>query len=196
MKSKLYHSAITQQILKKAIILVIIYLIGLPFLSINNYQTNASFAKAKYIQNTRDEITTVFLVRHAEKIKSTTDDPVLHPDGVERSKKLCELLSEAGISRIYSTDYIRTKETVRPLAELLNQEIIIYSPGKNQIVSDIINKDKGLNILISGHSNTIPGLVNKLIKEEKYKQINDDVHNKIFIVSLSKKSSKCSVILY
>lgn len=43
---------------------------------------------------------------------------------------------------------------------------------------------KGKTIVVAGHSNTTPALVNALLKEKKYESLPDSVYNKFWIVTL------------
>ncbi|MFC2096799.1 phosphoglycerate mutase family protein [Bacteroidota bacterium] len=143
---------------------------------------------------TKDKlITTIFLVRHAEKENDGSRDPELNKKGEERADKLCEMLIKSEITAIYSTNYKRTKNTAAPLAKKTDIEIQIYKPNDKSVIKDIIDKNKGSNILIVGHSNTIPKLVNQLINKEKYVDLTDDEYNKLFVVSLTENGSKCFV---
>ena len=65
---------------------------------------------------------TIYLVRHAEKLAG--DDPSLTPEGAARAELLAETLGDAGIVRIYSTDYARTRGTAAPLAAARNHQTI------------------------------------------------------------------------
>lgn len=100
----------------------------------------------------------VILVRHAER-----DDgqKVLNDKGKERANRLANILREAGIEAIFSSDYQRTKQTAQPLCELLNLEPIIYDAGNLPALVTLIKKDySGKKILVVGHSNTIPETIN------------------------------------
>jgi len=44
----------------------------------------------------------------------------------------------------------------------------------------------GKTVLIVGHSNTIPGLVNKIIKKDKYDQIKDYNNSNLYIICRQK----------
>ena len=44
---------------------------------------------------------------------------------------------------------------------------------------------KGKTILIVGHSNTVPAMVNHLLKEEKLEQLGENEYDKIFIVQIA-----------
>ena len=63
-------------------------------------------------------VTTVILVRHAEKkIEPNNQDPDLTPEGVERAQEIARMFGEAGINAIYATQYKRTQQTVKPLSD-------------------------------------------------------------------------------
>src|SRR6267378_496425 len=65
-------------------------------------------------------ITTVILVRHAEKvIDPNNSDPDLSPAGQVRAQELARMFGDSGINAIYATQYKRTQESVRPLADRL-----------------------------------------------------------------------------
>ena len=80
--------------------------------------------------------TTIFLVRHAEKVDSSRD-PELSLPGKARAVRLKELLSEVGIDHIYSTDYIRTRDTAKPLAEVMDLPIESYRPFEEELVETL-----------------------------------------------------------
>lgn len=127
--------------------------------------------------------TTLFLVRHAEKMDSSRD-PELSLQGKARAVRLMELLSEAGVDHVYSTDYIRTRDTAKPLAEKLALTIESYRPFDEELVAKLKTKMDGKEILVVGHSNTIPDLVNKLIGEQAYQQLADDAYSNLFVVTI------------
>ena len=113
------------------------------------------------------QISTYYLIRHAEKVKSESADPVLHADGEKRAAKWAEIFSDIPFDAVYSTNYIRTMETARPTANSQKLDIINYHPIKIDY-QKFVENTKGKTVLIVGHSNTIPGFVNKLIGVGKY----------------------------
>jgi phosphohistidine phosphatase SixA len=111
---------------------------------------------SKYIESPE---TTIFLFRHAEKADSK--NPPLTDWGQKRANDLANTLREAGITEIYSSDYIRTQQTVQPMANQWNLEIKSYNPRDLESFSSILKSSSG-NIAVSGHSNTTPELVKLL----------------------------------
>jgi hypothetical protein len=63
---------------------------------------------------------TIILVRHAEKkIEPENKDPDLSPAGLARAQELVRIFSNTGITAIYATQFKRTQQTVKPLADKL-----------------------------------------------------------------------------
>ena len=89
---------------------------------------------------------------------------------------------------MYSTNYKRTQQTALPIAKEQNLEIISYT-AKELISEKFIADNKGKNIVIVGHSNTTPELVNRLLGEKKYEDIADRENNNVFIVTLNKNKT-------
>lgn len=138
----------------------------------------------------------VFLVRHAEKMDESTD-AALSIEGIERSNRLKEILAEAEIDHMYSTDFQRTKNTLKPIAEYRQLEIETYSVDTLWEFSQHILKHVSGNILIIGHSNSIPNLANLLIGNEEYAEFKHEEYGKIIIISiLDKKVSGSFTIKY
>ena len=110
-------------------------------------------------------------------------DPKLNEYGMLRAIKWQEYFSDKNISKIYSTNYKRTLETVKPIQESSDIIPIIYSPSdidyKNFIMSNKIEV-----VLIVGHSNTIPDFVNGLISENVYSQIDDLNNSNLYVVNI------------
>lgn len=104
---------------------------------------------------------TFYLLRHAEKQKDGTKDPHLTKKGRQRAALLAQQLSLANISKIYSTDYNRTQETVKPLSELLGISVEAYNPRNLEEFAEALKTETG-QIVIVGHSDTTPTLTSLL----------------------------------
>ena len=72
---------------------------------------------------------TVILVRHAEKDRDDPTDPGLTERGIRRAEALAKTLRAAGVTKLYATEYQRTKATLQPLSELLGLPVESYAAG-------------------------------------------------------------------
>ncbi len=130
-------------------------------------------------------VTTFYLIRHAEKDRSNPDDadPELNQKGLGRAMHWAEILKDANIDAIFSTDYARTSMTAAPTSVKNNIDVQYYDPRTlelDQFKTDNLNK----NVLVVGHSNTTPQLVNMLLGEEKYQALDDRENGTLFIVKI------------
>lgn len=139
--------------------------------------------------------TTYYLIRHGEKMRTNPNDPdpSLDIDGMVRAKDWATYFEPMRIDEIYITKFKRTKQT----ASLIAQQKMItpkrYEP--NALYSeDFLKKTNGKNVLIVGHSNTIPQLVNKLIGEKKYEDMYDTEYGTLFTVTLDGSEKKVTRI--
>lgn len=133
------------------------------------------------------EVTTLFIVRHAEKASDGTSDPDLNEIGKDRANRLANLLQNEELTAIYSTPYKRNMQTAQPTAEKHSLNIEEYDPRNPAgLFEEILSNHQGGNILITGHSNTVPGLLNILLGERRFAQLNDDEYENFFIVYLKK----------
>ena len=108
--------------------------------------------------------TTVVLVRHAEK-ELTGDDPGLTELGVQRAAALAHVAGEMGVDAVYSTQYLRTRATAEPLANLLDLElnVITATPSYAAEMADIVrSRHDGETVVIVSHSNTVPDIIAEL----------------------------------
>ncbi len=128
-----------------------------------------------------DSITTLFLVRHAEKAQNDLYDPTLTPEGENRADELKYILKHVKLDAIYSTPYRRTKQTVLPTAEDKNLEIQYYKPGEKGFLEKVLTTYPGGTVLIAGHSNTIPGLANELTGHNEFNDLADAIYDNLFI---------------
>ncbi len=109
-------------------------------------------------------ITTIIVVRHAEKnIEPTNQDPDLSTAGQARAQELARMFGNAGVNAIYATQYKRTQETVKPLADRLGLSVnVVDSKQTKELVRQILTNHRGQTIFVAGHNNTTPEIVNAL----------------------------------
>jgi len=136
-----------------------------------------------------NDCSTFYLIRHAEKVRTNKSDkdPKLNERGIVRALNWKEYFINKEISKIYSTNYKRTLETVKPIEEAKGLTTILYSPS-NIDYKDFISSNKGQIVLVVGHSNTIPNFVNELINDQIYTQIDDLNNSNLYIVNLCDSS--------
>ena len=126
--------------------------------------------------------TQYYFIRHAEKADSTKN-PDLSKKGLERAQEWKAIFSEINFDAVYSTDFKRTLQTINPIV-LENGKILkIYNP-KIVDIETFKKETIGKIILIVGHSNTIPKMVNQIIKENKYSDIAENQFGNLYIVTL------------
>ena len=112
-------------------------------------------------------ITTVYIVRHAEKstMVASDPDPDLTSVGQRRAEALASRLGTAGVTAIIATQFKRSQETAQPLAAALRIQPEIIPAGarsSSDSVAAAVLRHRGGKVLIVGHSNTIPGIIEAL----------------------------------
>lgn len=133
----------------------------------------------------QEKLTTVILVRHAEKENDGSKNPELSEAGKKRALLLTDMFSKTKIDAIYSTNFKRTEATVAPLASQHSLPITHYDGAKPAEVDEMISKWKGGTILICGHSNTTPAIINRLIGKEEYKTFDDGDYSNLIILTFA-----------
>ena len=107
-------------------------------------------------------ITTVFVVRHADKA-SPSADALDDPLGIARAAELARVLADAGVEAIYHSDTVRAQQTAAPLAGALGLAPIEYpAPDVAALVDALLADHRGERVLVVGHSNTVPDIVEEL----------------------------------
>ncbi|PKP32030.1 MAG: phosphoglycerate mutase [Bacteroidetes bacterium HGW-Bacteroidetes-17] len=137
-----------------------------------------------FSQEEHKELSTYYLIRHAEKQIVNNPNPELTDEGILRAEKWALIFKDIKFDAVYSTDYLRTIATAQPTAQSQNLEIFLYHPIKMDI-KQFLKETEGKTVLMVGHSNTIPAFVNKLIEKEKYKDIPDENFGNLYIVEFS-----------
>ncbi len=136
--------------------------------------------------------TTVFVMRHAEKATAPAEDPPLSPTGEARAMELAQHFGGApkglGLDCIIVSEFRRTQETVRPLANRLGIPVIVV-PAKDSAATArrALNENRGGRVLIVGHSNTVPEIVEELSGKE-VPEMRDTEYGILYIVSVPRFS--------
>jgi 2,3-bisphosphoglycerate-dependent phosphoglycerate mutase len=108
---------------------------------------------------------TLILVRHAEKkiVPPENKDPDLSTEGVARAEELARMFGNSGITGIYATQYKRTQQTVKPLADKLKLSVTtVEARATADLVKQIRALPAGQVVFIASHNNTVPELIAEL----------------------------------
>jgi broad specificity phosphatase PhoE len=139
-------------------------------------------------------VTTVILVRHAEKkIEPNNPDPDLAPEGVERAQEIARVFCDAGVNAIYATQFKRTQQTVKPLSDRTGVPVSLLDANQtDELVNRIKTSLRGKTIFIAGHNNTVPAIVSTL-SGESYPLIPESEYDNLFIVTIY-RAGKAKVV--
>lgn len=148
-------------------LLLYIFLLGLP----------ASLMAQKSSKTSR-----YFFIRHAEKVLNVKN-PDLTPKGKERAQEWAAMFQHYKIDKVLSTDYKRTIQTAQPIATKNRVRVEKYNPRKFD-VAKFLQSTKGKNVVIVGHSNSTPTLVNSFLKKNKYQQIDEKIYGNLYILTI------------
>lgn len=104
-------------------------------------------------------VTTVILVRHAEKASQEDASP-LTPAGTARAIELARVLTSAKIDAIYTTQFRRVQDTAAPFATASGITPVVRNAGSafpgyaTDLAKEILTQHRGHTVLVVGHTNT------------------------------------------
>jgi len=139
--------------------------------------------------NTIQETTTYYFIRHAEK------DPNLTAEGLKRAQRWAEVLKDIPLDMVLSTNYKRTLQTGAPIAGSKQLSIENFN-ASNGFDDEFRKRTHGKSVLVVGHSNTTPQFVNEILGEEKYANIDDTENGALFIVQILPNKEILDQVLY
>ena len=100
----------------------------------------------------------IYVVRHAEKESESAD--ALSALGKSRAACLATTLKDAKITAVFTSPYQRTQQTAAPTAEEFKVTVkTIKSDDYQAIASAAGEAARSGDVLIVGHSNTVPQIV-------------------------------------
>ncbi|MCL6217602.1 phosphoglycerate mutase family protein [Zunongwangia pacifica] len=170
--------------MKKNILYLLLSLVFIATSCQQQPQKNQEKSEPKF-----DKISTYYFIRHAEKDTTDTENhnPALTAEGKQRAENWKNVFTDVDFDAIYSSDFIRTKETAQPTADSKNLAIEIYD--HTQLNSEEFQKaTKGKKVLVVGHTNTTPYFANAVLGEDYFKNdIDETQHGKLFIVQVHLK---------
>ena len=147
-----------------------------------------------YFATFQRPVTTVILTRHAEKvIDPKNPDPDLTPAGQARAQELVRIFGDSGINAIYNTQYKRTQQTAKPLADKLGlTPTLVTSTNTADLVARIRTQNSGQVVFVAGHNNTVPEIVAAL-GGPTFPIIPETEYDNLFIVTIY-RTGKAKVV--
>jgi phosphohistidine phosphatase SixA len=122
----------------------------------------------------------LFVVRHAEKVDQSKD-PHLSEAGQARARALAALLAQSGAAAVYATEYQRTSETAKPLADRLGLPIQhVPATDTPRLVEQLKARHAQDIVVVVGHSNTVPEILK--LYGVSISPIADDDFGNVFVV--------------
>ena len=139
-------------------------------------------------------ITTVILVRHAEKVIDPNNPDVdLSPAGQARAQEIVRMFGDAGINAIYATQYKRTQQSVKPLADKLGLPVNqVNSKNTVELINQIKSQHSGQLIFIAGHNSTVPEIIAAL-GGPQYPVIPETEYDNLYVVTVY-RTGKAKVV--
>lgn len=136
----------------------------------------------------------IVLVRHAETTPDGSPDPALSGAGLERAGRLARLMVDAGITRVHSSPYRRTRQTAALPAASAGRDVETYDPRDLPTFADRLLAEPGRHLVV-GHSNTTPALVG-LLGGEPGPDIAEDEHGRIYVLFPADGAVRTLVLRY
>jgi broad specificity phosphatase PhoE len=102
-------------------------------------------------------VSTVFLVRHAEKNPHPAGgDAGLSTIGLLRARQLARVLGDAGVSAVYTSQFGRARMTGESLARAIGDSVRVYDANHlEDLARRVRSEGRGRAVLIVGHGDTI-----------------------------------------
>ena len=147
---------------------------GWKVLTIASLSLSALLVSAVIIVYWWSSTTVILLVRHAERDDTTsctppTSNPPLTTAGQTRAGELAHVGEDTGLQAIYASEFCRTQQTVQQIAtqegltvNVVNQYSATGSPDILPLVNQVKTTNEGQKILIAGHSDTVPLIIQEL----------------------------------
>ncbi|WP_267176069.1 winged helix-turn-helix domain-containing protein [Marinicella marina] len=183
------------------LVLIIGALLGSMALNIMYYMSNlpddkvAAIKAAKIAKESESDVTQIYILRHTEKTDDFAEDPLLSERGIERAKYWKKVLQHIEFDRVFTTDFKRNIMTAELIADASTVQPDLYYPMSFDVLK-FINQIRGQKVLVIGHSNTIPDMVNRLIDETKYPPMSHENYNILYVVNINKDGATSSSMLH
>ena len=136
--------------------------------------------------------TVVIVVRHAEKATDDPKDPSLSDTGQARARSLAKALVGLPRSATFTTQYRRTRLTAEPAAQASGISVQVREANAansktyaDELLALVRRQHRGGNVLVVGHSNTVPEIV-KTFSGTTVEPLADGDYDRIYVITLAK----------
>lgn len=154
--------------------------------------------------------TVVVLVRHAERSDALNCDPatvknspnralILVNGQSVRAQALAHVGGEDSITAIYASEFCRTVQTVEPLATQLGLQVNAVeqyaangTPNVDNLVTQV-KTHKGQVVLVAGHTDTVPLIIEKLANHT-IAPIGEDEFDNFYVVVIPRFFGRAKVV--
>jgi phosphohistidine phosphatase SixA len=104
------------------------------------------------------------------------------------------VLRDAGVQRVFSTDYRRTRLTADPLATELGVSVEAFDPRDLSAFAEQLKAMTGARVVVVGHSNTTPELVG-LLGGDSVRQMPEWEYDRLYVVGIEPTGAVRSLLL-
>jgi phosphohistidine phosphatase SixA len=126
--------------------------------------------------------TSLWITRHADR-DGRTD--ALGAEGWARARALAHALEKADIGAIYASDTRRAEDTAVPLASARGLTPNVYAARDGfDWVQKLLDQHRGTNVLVVGHSNTVPRII-AAAGGPSLPDLAEDELDRLFLLSVS-----------
>ena len=149
--------------------------------------STVTVAEASEAVSGSDREQLVILLRHAEKALDQGKDPGLTGVGEARAQSLRGVLEHANVAAIITTEWQRTRATAAPIAAALNITPVIVDTSASAAdrhagqVATAVRAQTADVVLVVGHSNTVPAIIEAL-GGPAVAAIGDDDYDNLFLL--------------
>lgn len=113
-----------------------------------------------------------FVMRHLN-TPAGVQDPDLTPEGKVAADALAHWFYGKTLTAIYVSDFKRTRQTAGPLATAQDLTVKVYDPANTPALIAMLKAEPGA-VLVIGHSNTVPDIVEQLGGERPGPLVHED----------------------
>jgi broad specificity phosphatase PhoE len=134
----------------------------------------------------------VLLVRHVDiDLPRASPDPALNVAGRLRAQTLSYILDSARLSSIFTSNFLRTKQTVAPIALRFALQPQLAT---DTLIEELLAGADSQVVLVAGHSNTLPRMMAALGVTPPLPVIDEPEFDNLFVVTADPSAHQTALI--